>query len=410
MLRRQIRRLRKVGGKIVELRRLLRQVHQLPPAFAHRAQLPIAPEQPLVWRATLFTREIREQIHAVVAFVRRHRRPRRRERRGKHVHRTHRPVVRAPRRNLPRPRHEKRHAHAALVNLAFLPAQGCVDRAVRRQRPPIVTEEKHQRPLRLPRLAQRPERLADRVVHQTHLGRIGPPFRIRDRRQARQPLRRRFVRRVRRVERQIEKPRLTRMPPHKRRRLLPQRRRQVLRRLHRHPVALDRHRVFDRGVRFPVAKLVTATDEPERFLKAPLARRKFRRRPEVPLAHPARRITRPHEVRRQQRLRKRQAFRVIARVVKRIPLVTEALLVTPRHQPRPRRTAKRMGHIPARKPHTRLREPVEMRRRNFLRPLKARIRVALVVGDDQQHVGSPHLRRHGHRRDQPRQHQHDSEG
>ena len=184
----------------------------------------------------------------------------------------------------------------------------------------------------------------------------------------------------------------------------------MLRRFHRHAVALDRHGVFDRRVCFPVAKLVAATDEAERLLKAPLGRRELRRRPQVPLPDPAGRVARPHEVRRQQRLRERQALRVIARVVKRIPLMTEPLLIAPRHQPRPRRTAKWMGHIPARKPHPRLRQPIQMRRRDFLRPLKARIRVALVVGHNQQHIGPPHLRGHGHRRHQPRQHQHDSGG
>ena len=397
MLRCQIRRLADVDGKIVELRRLLGQVHEFPSSLAHGAQLAAAPKQSLVRRADFLARKIREQIHAVVFFIRRHRRTRRSECRGKHVDRTHRPVVCAARGDFPGPRNEKRHAYAALVDGALRRAQRSVVGSVRGQRSSVVAKEKHQRLLPLSRLSQRAERLADRVIHQTHLRRVGAPFRISDGRKPREAFGGGLVRRVRSVKRQIEKPRLTLMPPHKRRRLAPEGLRQMRRGLHRHAVALDRHGVFDRRVRLPLAKFMAATNEAKRFLKPPLTRRKLRRRPEVPLSDPTGHVARPHQMRRQQRLRGRQSFGVIARIVKRIPLVTKPLLIAPRHEPSPRGTTKRVGHITARKPHPRLRQPIQMRRRNFLRPLKPRIRVTLVVGYDHQHVRSPRFRCHRQR-------------
>ena len=78
---------------------------------------------------------------------------------------------------------------------------------------------------------------------------------------------------------------------------------------------------------------------------------------------------------------------MIGRIVKRIILVPEAMLIASGHEPGPCRTTERMRHIPIRAAHPFGGEPVKVRRGDVFATLEADVGIALVVGDDQKNVG-----------------------
>ena len=139
---------------------------------------------------------------------------------------------------------------------------------------------------------------------------------------------------------------------------------------------------------------VPAAQEPEELVEAALHRVGLRSDAQVPLAHHPGHITGGLQVVRERGLLERE-------VVLRLRLVAcraKTLLVPPGQQSRPGRAAPGTGHVAVREPHAAGGQGVETRRRDVLDALESEIRVAEIVGHDQQDVGLAVCRRCGKRR------------
>ena len=241
---------------------------------------------------------------------------------------------------------------------------------------------------------------ADRLVHRERHGVVDAPHRVGGVHEPGDVVHRRLHGRMHGVEGEVEEERPRPVPFDERHRFASERVRQV--RLLRdmfpaaenlpapHRALLDLLDVWtpprpirkqDQGHARP--EVVRAPQEPEELVEPPLQGMELGSGAQVPLADRPGRVARGLQAVRQRRFLKGERF--VGR-----PLVTphaEPLLIPPGQQARPSRAAPRSGHVPVREPHPAGREGVQVRRRDVLDAVETHIRVAEIVGHDQQDVG-----------------------
>ena len=156
-------------------------------------------------------------------------------------------------------------------------------------------------------------------------------------------------------------------------------------------VALVIRKDDDRDAR---QEVVPTPQEPEELVEAPLHGVELRGNTQVPLAHHPGHIAGGLQVVRERGLLEPEPILEIRFVA----LRAETLLVPSGQQTRTRRAAPRSGHVPAREPHPAGSQGVETRRRDVRAALESEIRVAEIIGHDQQDVGFAVFRRRRDRR------------
>ena len=135
--------------------------------------------------------------------------------------------------------------------------------------------------------------------------------------------------------------------------------------------------------------LVVRVGQAEVFVEAAAQRQELDRPAEVPLAHHAGRVALLLH-----HLRERQLALVEAELEPRLhrPLDADAIGITTGQERRARRRADRLRDVEIREAHALAREPVEVRRRETLRPIDADIGVTEVIGQDEDDVRRPFRR------------------
>ena len=186
---------------------LLLVTDEFPPTFADGVGLPAlgAPKQAIVRRCLRLSREIRNQVHAVVLLAGGHRHLRECHRGGEDIERGNRRVVVDPRGQMAGPAHHERYADATFIQLALGPAQWFVLRG-HLDGTAVVGQEEDQRSLGLSALGECTCHVADRVVEQTDLSQAIPAHGRLDSRETSCALGCRLVRTVRCIEGEIEQP------------------------------------------------------------------------------------------------------------------------------------------------------------------------------------------------------------
>jgi hypothetical protein len=130
------------------------------------------------------------------------------------------------------------------------------------------------------------------------------------------------------------------------------------------------------------------TQESIELVEAALERAELLRITQVPLTHEPRPITRFAQCVGNRPLAGRQANLRGGRslVSPRVELMSKPLLITPGEQASAGRATDGARDVPTGEPHTRGGQIVEMRSGNFLSPLKAKVAIAEVIGDDHHNV------------------------
>jgi hypothetical protein len=123
------------------------------------------------------------------------------------------------------------------------------------------------------------------------------------------------------------------------------------------------------------------------LLEAALHRVKLRMRAEMPLANGARGVASLVQELRHRGLAQRQTGHGALGQPRGIVLMSKPMLIPAGEDARASGTAERMRHIAARAADALGSELVEMRRGDVLAPLETHIRVAEIVGDDEEDVG-----------------------
>jgi hypothetical protein len=159
---------------------------------------------------------------------------------------------------------------------------------------------------------------------------------------------------------------------------------EILRRLNRLAVANDR-------IVVRLARQIgpRPAEEAEVIIEPALMRSQTFFEADVPFADHARGIACGLQLLRQRRNLARQAEVVRGILFRpRVRFKAEAMLIHPAHQPRPRRRAHAMRRVAIREAHTILRDAVDVRRRDVLAAVHADVRIAEVIGEEDDDVGT----------------------
>jgi len=148
-------------------------------------------------------------------------------------------------------------------------------------------------------------------------------------------------------------------------------------RIRRH---LERHARLHAVIGAGVHVAMSPTEEAEEFVESALLRVKLRLVAKVRLSKPPGGITRGLQPIGERLLGERKADGGLGSLRRTgIELMPKPLLIPPRHQPRPRRTAIRPGNVPIRAAHAIFRKRIDIRRRNVAASVHTDVRIAHVV-------------------------------
>ena len=275
------------------------------------------------------------------------------------------------------PGDEERHADAAFERGALGTAKRMVARSVHRRAghggAAVVADEENEGVLLEAGVGELLAHAADGFVHRQHHGGVGAALLVGDVGELRQSVVGGLHRRVDGVEGEIEKPGSRLVALDERHRLAPEGIGGVVQFVHLLVAAQDAGLVH-------VA--VRAAEKTIELVEAALGRAHGRFGAKVPFANDAGGVAGGFEALGDGRFGQRHSLRAGG-----IELVSEAVLVAAREQGGARRRAIRPGHVAAGEADARRGEGVEVRRGDVLAAMKAHVRVAHVIADDEEDVG-----------------------
>ena len=276
------------------------------------------------------------------------------------------------------PRHDKRHADAALEGGALRTAQGRVAGTIDRSPPhggaAIVADEAHERVPVQAGVAEFCAHPANCLVHGEHHRVVLAALRVFDVRKFCEALVGGLHRGVHGVESQVKEPRLDLVSLDESDRLAAEGVGGVIEFRHLGGAAQNTGG-FDITVSPP--------EKAEKFIEAPALRLHLRQFAQMPLAHRSGDVARGLEPIGQSRFAQGQALLPAVG----IELMAEALLIAARQQARPARRTIRPRHIAVREAYTRSCQRIEVGRGDILAALEAHVRVAHIVADNEQDIG-----------------------